>query len=206
MSKKNINKTFPSNTTMDIKTFLNDQRIDGELYAFLLSISFGEKINGKGITYIPLEELPSQIKIAEILNYKSRQTVASHMKYLETNGYLKKEDKRYIIVNPEDYFFQIPLETVQYLVNTVKEFVIKIYIYLGTRYRQKEDYNFTIKELAFQLGINYSKTGSRSRISDALDVLTKIGLIKIQTTYIDKKPAFNLTEFNLYVKNKIEVC
>lgn len=205
MSKK-INKTFPSNTTMDIKTFLNDDKIDGELYAYLLSISLGEKVDGKGTTYIPIEDLPTQTKIAEILNYKSRQTVSSHMKYLEANGYLKKEEKRYIVINPEDYFFQVPLETVQYFVNTVKEFVVKIYIYLGTRYRQKEDYNFTLKELASQLGINYSKTSSRSRISDALDVLTKIGLIKIQTQYINKKPTFVLTEFNLYIKDKIEVC
>lgn len=166
---------------MDIKTFLNDDKIDGELYAYLLSISLGEKVDGKGITYIPIEDLPSQTKIAEILNYKSRQTVSTHMKYLETNGYLKKEEKRYIVINPEDYFFQIPLETVQYFVNTVKEFVIKIYIYLGTRYRQKEDYNFTLKELAYQLGINYTKTSSRNRISDALDVLVKLGLIKVQT-------------------------
>lgn len=206
MPKKNINKTFPSNTAMDIKTFLNDQKIDGELYAFLLSISFGEKVEGKGITYIPLEEFPSQTKIAEILNYKSRQTVASHMKYLETNGYLKKEDKRYIIINPENYFFQIPLETIQYLINTVKEFVIKIYIYLGTRYRQKEDYNFTVKELAFQLGINYSKANNRNRIFDAIDILAKIGLIKTQAEYLGQKPYFILTEFNLEIPNRKKGC
>lgn len=36
---KNINKSFPANRTMDIKTFLNDPKIDSELYAYLLSLS-----------------------------------------------------------------------------------------------------------------------------------------------------------------------
>lgn len=205
MSKK-INKSFPSNTKMDIKTFLNDNKIDGELYAYLLSISYGEKINGSAITYIPSEELPSQTKIAEILNYKSRQTIATHMKYLEENGYLTKEKGRYLIINPEDYFFQIPLETVQYLINTVKEFIIKVYIYLGTRYQQKKNYSFTIKELANQLNISYNNSSSRARITDAIDILIKIGLIKVQTQQIGEKSCFIITEFNLYIPNKIQDC
>ena len=57
------------------------------------------------------------------------------MKYLENNHYLQKEKDRYIILNPEDYFFQIPLDTLQYLLDTVKEMTIKVYIYLGTRYQ-----------------------------------------------------------------------
>ena len=74
---KEIKKSFPSDTSMDIKTFLNDNYVDAELYAFLLSISKGEKEidkegKRKGKTYVLLEDIPSQKKLAEILNYKSR--------------------------------------------------------------------------------------------------------------------------------------
>lgn len=74
-----------------------------------------------------------------------------YLKYLETNHYLQKEKDRYIILNPEDYFFQIPLDTLQYLLDTVKEMTIKVYIYLGTRYQQSSSYLFTLKELCYYL-------------------------------------------------------
>ena len=32
-------KRFPANTQMDVLTFLNDKQINGELYAYLQSIS-----------------------------------------------------------------------------------------------------------------------------------------------------------------------
>ena len=74
---KEIKKSFPSDTSMDIKTFLNDNYVDAELYAYLLSISKGEKEidkegKKKGKTYVLLGDIPPQKKLAEILNYKSR--------------------------------------------------------------------------------------------------------------------------------------
>ena len=46
--KKTLEKHFPSDTTMEIKTFLNDPKVDGELYALLLSLSKGEKDKKEG--------------------------------------------------------------------------------------------------------------------------------------------------------------
>lgn len=36
---KTVEKRFPADTTLDITTFLNDKKADGELYAFLQSVS-----------------------------------------------------------------------------------------------------------------------------------------------------------------------
>lgn len=36
-------KRFPSDTTMENKTFLNDPRVDSELYAYLMSMSYGSE-------------------------------------------------------------------------------------------------------------------------------------------------------------------
>lgn len=202
---KEIKKSFPSDTSMDIKTFLNDSNVDAELYAYLLSISKGEKEvdkngNKRGKTYVLLNDIPPQKKLAEILNYKSRQTIASHMKYLKDNNYIQKEKDRYIILNPEDYFFQVPLDTLQYLLDTVKEMTIKVYIYLGTRYQQSNEYLFTLKELCHQLGISYDKTQNRNRIKNILDLLKEIKLINYTIIYQDNMPYYKLVSFSLHKK------
>nr|DAG20599.1 MAG TPA: hypothetical protein [Caudoviricetes sp.] len=41
----------------------------------------------------------------------------------------------------------IPLRTLQFLNDTIKEQVIKVYIYLGQRWKFKKDYVFTVKEV-----------------------------------------------------------
>lgn len=180
-------------------TFLNNTKIDGELYAYLLSISKGSKEDG---TYVLIEEMPSQETIANVLNYKSRQTVSTHMKTLIDKGYVQKVEDRYLILNPEEYFFQVPLETTTYLIDTVKEAVIKLYIYLGTCYQRKKDYMFTIKEICTQFKYNYNNKRNRDRVVNQLDALRKFNLIdyKIEQDGTGCRPYFVLTEFNTNVK------
>lgn len=119
------------------------------------------------------------------------------MKYLKERGYIREEGEDYILLNPEKYYFNIPLETLQYLVNTVKELVIKTYIYLGVCDNiNPNNYTFTLKELCEHLGINYTKTDSRNRIRDSLDILRKIGVINFIVLYDEKKlPYMKLTYF-----------
>lgn len=38
-----INKRFPANTTLTQDTFLNDKKVDAELYAFLISLSYPDE-------------------------------------------------------------------------------------------------------------------------------------------------------------------
>ena len=53
-------------------------------------------------------------------------------------------------------YFKMPLDLLQFFVDTIKEPVLKTYIYLGQRNSYKpREYIFTIKEIADHLGINY---------------------------------------------------
>lgn len=190
---KKIEKSFPANRELDIKTFLNDPKIDGELYAYLLTLSKG--IQGQTILY--KKDLPNQTIIAETLHYKSRQTVGSHMKYLKERGYIQETNDSFILLNPEKYYFNIPLETLQYLVDTVKELVIKTYIYLGVcNNTSPKNYTFTLKELCEHLGSSYTNTAGRDRIKNCLDILKKLNLIDFIILFDEKKlPYFKLINF-----------
>lgn len=89
---KTIYKSFPSNPTLDLKTFLNDPKINAELYAYLLSISSGMKdANGRGITYIRKVDFPTTTKLSEKIQ-KCRQTASKHLKYLMEKGYLIEQE------------------------------------------------------------------------------------------------------------------
>ena len=59
----------------------------------------------------------------------------------------KEKVKAYIL--PQDYktFQFVPLETMQFLVNTTNRNVINIYGYLLNKSKYKENYTFTLKEL-----------------------------------------------------------
>ena len=65
-----IEKRFPADTTMSnndegelILTFLNDPKIDGELYAYLLSLSIGEEKE----TRVYKDTIPTKTELAIIL-------------------------------------------------------------------------------------------------------------------------------------------
>lgn len=170
--------------------------MDGELYSYLLTLSKGIKDKtGKGITYIDNKDFPPATKIASKLN-KCRQTIATHLKYLEEKGYIK-EDKinhRWVILNPERFFYTIPIDTLQYILDTMTRDVIKIYVYLGTQYNYKPNYEFTNKELCAHLGLNYTKNSTK--ISNIIDILQKSGLIDFIIMYNDKGfPYMKLTKF-----------
>lgn len=188
-------KKFPSDIKLDALTFLNDKKIDAELYAYLMSISRGEKKENKEQTIVYKSDLPNQTKIAEILHLKARQTVSAHFKYLIEQKYIIEEKDKYILLNPEKYYFKIPLETLQYLIDTVKETVIKVYIYLGVCNEYKPSgYNFTIKEICTHLGLNYQNNSTRIR--NILDILEKLNLITFKILYDEKDmPYFQLCNF-----------
>lgn len=97
----NTTKRFPANVNLlnkkgeEIKNFLNDSKIDGALYALLLSYSYGDD----GVTKIDENRLPSFVTMSKILTketmgkdehgntqikvkHPTRQTVSTHFNYL----------------------------------------------------------------------------------------------------------------------------
>ena len=70
----------------------------------------------------------------------------------------------YLLPKKENIYFLIPLETLTYINDNCKEHVIKIYVYLGQRYKfaleQGRQYEFTSEELGEHIGIKV-KNNSR---------------------------------------------
>lgn len=170
-----IEKHFPGDTSLEHKTFLNDKKVDAELYAYLQAMSY--PIDGE--TMVKKTDLPSQTEIGQqFLNKKCRNTVGSHLKYLIDNGYITNTSDYYIINKIDDNFFKIPLDLLQYLIYAVKENVLKTYIYLGQRWKWKgSNFVFTNKDIAEHVGIDYNNNSKAVRIY--LDVLERLGLITV---------------------------
>lgn len=158
-----------------ILTFLNDSKVDAELYAYLLSVSLG--VDKETRTY--KKDMLSIKQIStEVLQVKSRQTVYNHLKYLIEQDYITDKGDYYLVNNKQQPFLKIPLDLVKYFCDNLKEAVLKVYLYLGQRYSYKpQEYEFSIKELCEHLGLNYNVKRNRERISNTLSILSDVGLI-----------------------------
>ena len=99
-----IEKRFPASVDLKCKTFLNDKKINGELYAFFQSVSKGIEQE----TVVLKKDLPTQATICSILGLKSPKTYRSHLNYLIEAGYLEErdgEEDRYYLPRLEDQYF-----------------------------------------------------------------------------------------------------
>ena len=195
-----IHKRFPADTTDEELTFLNDGKIDAELYAYLQSQSYPDPETKE--TRVDKSRLPNQEILAnQILKCKSRNTIGNHLKYLKDTGFVIDKGKYYILPDREKMFFKMPLKLLNYFVDTLKEPVLKTYIYLGQRYSYKpHDYIFTIKEIAEHIGMNYNKQSKT--ITNYIDILERVGLIKVAHFYEGKTPLMKLVNFNTTLSDK----
>lgn len=192
---KVISKRFPANTSLESQTFLNSKKIDGELYAFLQSYSHPDE-NKR--TVVNKKDLPSQSQICSKLGIKSPKTYRSRLTVLIDQGYVIEESSgNYILPEKEEIFLHIPLETVKFLNDTLKEQVVKIYIYLGQRFKYKPGYVFTIAEIGAHIGIKLDNNSRNYEIiNNALICLKNNGLIDYIEYYEEKVPKKRLTNFS----------
>lgn len=192
-----VQKRFPADTTISEETtFLRDKNIDAELYAYLQSIS----VPCDGQTVVYKTDIPSQSKLVGkngILSYKSPKTYRSHLKYLIETGYVVEEDDRYVLPNIEDIYLLLPLDTLRFIVDTITESVIKVYIYLGQRYKYKQNYVFTQEEIGQHLGVSLDgNLVARNKIKNALISLQNNGLIEYETFFDGKSPRHRLLNWS----------
>ena len=201
--EKIIKKRFPATTELNNLTFLNDKKVNGELYAYFQSLSKYE--NEK--TYVLKKDLPKQMDICEILGIKSPKTYRAHLLYLIEQGYIIEEEDRYVLPRVEDIYFLIPLKTLQYLNDNCREHIIKIYIYLGQKYKfgliKGSQYEFTLEEIGEHIGLKI-KNNSRAYgvINNALDLLVNSGLIDYISFFDGQAQKKRLTEFSFDFKSK----
>lgn len=155
-----------------------------------------------GQTIVNKKDIPTFTKLGELLNADpskkaiTRQTIATHFKYLITAGYLKETEDgtSYYILNPDKYYHNIPPETIEYLNHSVNGYVYKVYIYLGVCWNiNPGQYKFTIKEICQHLGLNYENFCKRIR--DNLDLLIKLELIDIDIIYENNLPYMILSKY-----------
>ncbi len=196
-------KRFPANTTMEVLTFLNDKKINGELYAYLQTLSTYEVIdkdNNLFKTFVLKKSLPSQSQICKTLGIKSPKTYKSHLSYLIEQGYVIEEEDRYMLPEMENIYFLIPLKTLQYINDNCKEHIIKIYVYLGQRYKWALErgiqYEFTLKELGEHSGIKVeNNTRGYEIVNNALTFLCNSELIDYVSFFDGKSQKKRLTKF-----------
>lgn len=196
---------------MNNLTFLNDKKLNGELYAILQSVSNYRIINkGQNTfeTFINKRNMPTQTEMCKRLGIKSPKTLRKQLEYMKEQSYIipGEEDIVYYLPEMEDIYSLLPTETINYLVDSCKPHVIKLYIYLGQRYmlglKLNKNYEFTLQQLADHLGLsiqNHSR--SYEVINNALWLLQNSGLIDYyeytSEGYITKKV---LTSFSSKVK------
>lgn len=196
-----VKKRFPADTRMEVLTFLNDKKVDGELYALLQVSSYPEKIDGQTITVVRKKNLPTKKDMCKTLGLGSPKTLNNHLNYLIERGFVQKlGDNDYILPDVEDMYLLVPSITAQYLKDTVQEQVIKIFIYLGQRWNYKKLYMFTLKEIAQHIGLKLEGSPENaSKINNSLDLLSKLGLISYVEFYDKGKPCKRLTNFSLFI-------
>lgn len=204
MSESTV-KRFPANTTLDELTFLNDKSIDGELYAYLQELSKPILNSETKVieTIVMKKEMPTQAKICEVIGIKSPKTLKVHLDYLIEKNYIEVRDGNYILLEQENIFFMIPLNTIKYLTDNCREHVIKIYVYLGQRHKWalslgKPYYEFTLEELGQHIGIKI-KNNSRGYeiINNALDLLYNSNLIDYCSYFDGSMQKKKLLKFSL---------
>lgn len=208
MSNKIISKRFPANTSMEEITFLNNKKVNGELYAYFQSISEVEKVNeDEYITFVQKKNLPTQSVICQKLGIGTPKTYRSHLKVLIDNGFIKDDSiqGRYELPPQENIYFLIPLKTLQFLTDTVTENVIKAYIYLGQRFKyaltQGKQYEFTCIELGEHIGIKVANnTRGYETINNILNALANNGLIEYCSYFDGKTMKKKLTNFSFEFK------
>lgn len=203
-----IEKHFPADTSMEMSTFLNNKNIDGRLYAYLQSKSMPvvlEKNNQKYYeTRVDKFDLGNQADLCKAIHIKSPKTLRKYLNILIETGYVMDEGPYYVLLQKEDIFFKIPLDTLRFIQNTIQEDVIKIYIYLGQRYKYATmngfKYSFSIKEIIEHLGLSTNSENSRAFVKDGLDALMNNGLINFVSYHEGKVPKLRLVNFSYEYK------
>lgn len=202
-------RRFPADTRVEKKTFLNNRKLNGELYCMLQSFAkspFDNK-GHKGKTLVHKKDLPNQDVICEKLGIKSTKTVRNHLAALKEAGYIIDNGKTYELPELDDMYLLVPVETAAYLWDNCKDHVVKLYLYLGQRYKyatmelHRGYYDFSYAEIGEHLGLNIKNNSEGYRvIGNALLLLKNSGLVDYEEVYVNKVPYKRLTAFSTDVR------
>lgn len=174
--------------------------IDDLMYGYLkLKASFNPNTKELYFTQKMWNKTATKQDIKKICGIDRKRDRDVHFKRLIDSGLIVVKNDYYVFQDNEKNFKLVPLDLLEYLLNTASSGVIQVYIYLLDKYEWKkktgEEYYFTRKEIAMALG--YSEKSAESgtistRISDIIGCLARQRIIKfeqiIAVTFYSKTP------------------
>ena len=173
------------------------KKIDEKLYDYLQTLAHWAVVSGERVPVV----LKSDVKkkyIGDRILGKSVRTVNRHFERLEEFGYLINGGKSMVYILPKatNLTEVLPTKTAQFLADTLKEDVIKIYKYLGEIYKQQE-YEFTENDIAtYALNTGIINTRKLAYIHNSLICLSKLGLISYKVKKIGARRIMVLKNWN----------
>lgn len=133
----------------------------------------------------------------------SRQTASTKFKKLIELGLILKQNDNYVLVNLDiNEIALIPKDTLELMVDTLKEHTISIYVYLLSRYIANNNQGFTclMKHLKGQIGLNVDDNTNNRKIVNILKVLSLLGLVEFHTYTVGNKKNYFVDRVNINVK------
>lgn len=161
-----------------------NKAIDAELYAVFQMFSHYDEDANK--TVVNKWDLPKQNDICKLIGIKSTKTYRTHLQALMDLGYIIKDDEKdkYTLPNIENFYLLLPLSTLQYMSDVFKDVVVKIYLYLGMKWKTSDNKEFTFEELAAHTGLKLKgHERAYAQIRNALYALQCCGFIEVSEEY-----------------------
>lgn len=179
-------------------SFLKDKRINDISYMVLfMAASFNP--NNKEYRTIKIKDV-NYSKLAKEAGI-TRQTYSRHIKKLIEINFIQINQDEYILPIPQEFYFDIEQATIRKLTNFAKNNSIKLYAFLLGWYNyyknKKEDYTFSYDGLCEAIGLAPRQPKNREVIKDILEMLERLGLIKV-SPYADSKKLINGIEVSSY--------
>ena len=149
---------------------------------------------------------------AEEMAIKDIRTFNSRLKKLEEFGLMREEGNYYILTNEfgKHNYFDVPKATLEMLLKTCQDDVIKVYLYLlawqVSKQKNKETFLFSLNQLCEACGLSKA-VKTREKMFNILLLLEKLDLIVIA----DEKVVATQNKFDnelfelLEVRQEIEV-
>ena len=134
----------------------------------------------------------------------TRKTIKKYFDFLVNSGLIEEgPDGYYYLTTLDNYEANlIEYNTLSVLMNTLQKRSISIYIYLFNLYYANdcEPFVATLTNIKEHIGVSPNTTGNNLMITDTIEILEKLGLLK--TTYVQDGLKSHI-QF-LWVKNKLD--
>ena len=188
-----------------IPTYTADKKYCDLLYGYLQELSYCEVIDGEVTRYVDSSSF-NYTTLGEAIGLK-RVTASKKFKYLvEELGLIEfiEKEKRYKLINLDKSISSlVPYETLRQLNHSLSQNSISLYVYLMKRWyaEGQNEYQVTMSQMKSFIGIATTTTSNNDVINDILNVLTLLGLVKVEKRQIEKD---NYAIFVTAISNTIE--